>query len=390
MTTHSEPQGATLFSSFVGSRGASVFIMCVLLIGMVGCSLFNRDSKPSSLGETMSGYTYIPVDPTKVQIVPGECSIQYSEIGDDLSTKQKKLLNLLPDNAVRTSMELSDFSGKVAYGISKVGTTGLAYRLTADYVNSDTVNKAVWIRRTMMVHETAMTYDSSGKVTEQKDQQERSPVSFAEGSLDDNQSIGWFGDKRKTSLFSDNNNMGKTDRWRTSIPGTESFDVKSYPDTPSQAIRDQLVKDKYEEFNVPIYVGIGLRIVAQGLSVSGDANISGIGIIGVEAEAKRLSGSLTVQTLGVNSQAVASALPVQSELSRTTAENAFVSIGSIKAMLHQPETIKIPRVVGLYLPFPGGKPLVNALISELSRNPVTWCPHGYLNKDKVRVSIPIP
>jgi hypothetical protein len=84
-----------------------------------------------------------------------------------------------------------------------------------------------------------------------------------------------------------------------------------------------------------------------------------------------------VQTLGVNSQAVASALPVQSELSRTTAENAFVAIESIKAMLHQPETIKFPRVVGLYLPFPGGKPLVNALISELSRRPVTWCPHGY-------------
>ena len=42
---------------------------------------------------------------------------------------------------------------------------------------------------------------------------------------------------------------------------------------------------------------------------------------------------------------------VQSDLSRTAAENAFVAIGSIKAMLHQEETIKFPRVVGFYIPF---------------------------------------
>lgn len=103
-----------------------------------------------------------------------------------------------------------------------------------------------------------------------------------------------------------------------------------------------------------------------------NANISGIGVIGAEAEADRLKGSLVVQTLGVNGKSVAAALPIQSELNRTTAQNAIVAVGSIKALLYSPETITSPRVVGLYLPFPGGKALVNALISELSKERVEW------------------
>jgi hypothetical protein len=91
-------------------------------------------------------------------------------------------------------------------------------------------------------------------------------------------------------------------------------------------------------------------------------------VIGAEAEAERLRGSLVVQTLGVNGKAIASALPIQSELNRTTAQNAIVAVASVKALLHADETIVAPRIVGLYLPFPGGRPLVNALISELSKS----------------------
>lgn len=217
----------------------------------------------------------------------------------------------------------------------------------------------------MLVKVTQIRYSDQGKVTERAEQISRRTVSFAQDIL-----------------YETASSEKSVDDERRSITGTEQYDVKSISGALTTEQRDNLADEGYEEFNVPIYVGIGLRIVAEGISLSGDANISGIGVIGTEAEAKRLLGSLTVQTLGVNSQAVASALPVQSELSRTTAENAFVAIGSIKAMSHQAETIKFPRVVGFYLPFPGGKPLVNALISELSRNPVSWCPNGYEIKDK--------
>ncbi|HKU72138.1 MAG TPA: hypothetical protein VJQ51_14985, partial [Burkholderiales bacterium] len=244
--------------------------------------------------------------------------------------------------------------------------SGLAYKLTADYVNSDTVNKSVWIRKTMLARQTKTSYDEQGEVSQRDEETRRVAVQFGQNA---NEEVALSSEKTRNAE-------------RRFIQGTEQYDVKSFVERPSSKERDELSEARYAEFNVPVYVGIGLRIVAEGMSLSSDANISGIGVVGAEAEAKRLLGSLTVQTLGVNSQAVASALPVQSELSRTTAENAFVAIGSIKAMLHQPETRKFPRVVGLYLPFPGGKPLVNALISELSRTPVTWCPGGQSINDK--------
>ncbi len=364
-----QSQRAASIDSSKRGQGMSVFIMCAVLMGMPGCSWF-KQPKPATLGETMSGYTYIPIDPTKVYIEPKACAIDFSSITDDVGTKNHKLLDMLPDNAVRMSMELSDAKGNVTYGVSKVGASGLAYRLTADYVNSDTVNKAVWIRRSMLRHATETTYDQNGKVARREEQTNRVPVSISEGSLNEKGSL-------TMHAPSSDKGGGSRDEESRVIPGTDLYEVRSFENTPGKEERESLGKDQYQEFNVPIYVGIGLRIVAEGSSSSSEANISGIGVIGVEAEAKRLVGSLTVQTLGVNSQAVASALPVQSELSRVTAENAFVAIGAIKAMLHQKETLKFPRVVGLYLPFPGGKPLVNALISELSSKPVSWCPAGY-------------
>ena len=168
MSTHSEPHGASSFVGGVRSRGVPVFMMCALSLGMVGCGLFTSHPKPTTLGETVSGYTYVPIDPTKVKII--------GEGGKECPTSsdiQKKLLDMLPDNAVRMSMESSDTYGNVTYGVSKVGTTGSAYRLTADYVNSDTVNTSVWIKRTVQVRNTQITYDDNGKVLERKEGTER-------------------------------------------------------------------------------------------------------------------------------------------------------------------------------------------------------------------------
>ena len=353
------------FASCACTQALSVCSVC-LLVAATGCAFLptTTQATATTIGEITSGYTYIPIDPTKVHIEPGICSLGYSDIGD--GPKQTKLLDMLPDNAVRMSMEISDSRGSVTYSVAKASASGLAYKLTADYVNSDTVNKSVWIRKTMLARQTKTSYDEQGEVSQRDEETRRVAVQFGQNA---NEEVALSSEKTRNAE-------------RRFIQGTEQYDVKSFVERPSSKERDELSEARYAEFNVPVYVGIGLRIVAEGMSLSSDANISGIGVVGAEAEAKRLLGSLTVQTLGVNSQAVASALPVQSELSRTTAENAFVAIGSIKAMLHQPETRKFPRVVGLYLPFPGGKPLVNALISELSRTPVTWCPGGQSINDK--------
>ncbi len=304
-----------------------------LLIGIAtlclcGCgSLF--DGRPfaksdgqvaASLGEIESGYTYIPVDPFPVET---RLSASCKETRADSTSV---LLDSLPDNAVRMLVERFDKSGAITYGASKAGVKDESYRVTVDYINADTINVPVAITKFMR-------------------RKSASPVSP---------------DTEPVNLFA-------TDLSEY-VAGTERYEVTRVTTTKGAP---------GYVFNIPVYVGVGLRVSSYVYVTGVNANISGIGVIGAEAEADRLKGSLVVQTLGVNGKSVASALPIQSELNRTTAQNAIVAVGSIKALLYASETITSPRVVGLYLPFPGGRALVNALISELSKERVEWyrsCP----------------
>ena len=288
-----------------------VLFSVVAMLG--GCA---TTFSPKTVAEKESGYTYVPIDPFAVQTVPGDsCTDTPQEKAKGYGT----LLQSLPDNAVRMLIERFNASGTVTYGPAKLGAKGESYRVTVDYINADTINMPVWIAKTM--------------------------VEKASGEVHYVNPFGPPGD-------------------------TYQKDSEEYKITRERPTEVEI--NNYVEFNIPVYVGIGLRVTASIDVVGASANISGIGVIGAEAEAEKLKGSLIVQTLGVNGKSIAAALPIQSELNRTTAQNAIVAVGSIKALLYADETVVSPRVVGIYLPFPGGKPLVNALISELSKKRVLW------------------
>jgi len=265
-----------------------------------------------------SGYTYVPIDPFAVQTVPGDSC---KETPTRAKTPQGTLLQALPDNAVRMLIERFNASGTVTYGPAKLGAKGESYRVTVDYINADTINFRIWLSKSMR-RTTDGVYETVPLLSPQD------------------------------SRYFYNSELYRVTR-----------------DTPTDS---DLKQFQYSEFNIPVYVGIGLRVSANVEVVGASANISGIGVIGAEAEAERVKGSLVVQTLGINGKSISAALPIQSELNRTTAQNAIVSVGSIKALLYADDTTVVPRVVGLYLPFPGGKPLVNAIISELSKKRVEW------------------
>jgi hypothetical protein len=229
-----------------------------------------------------------------------------------------QLLEALPDNAVRMLVESFDASGSITYGASKAGVQYQNYRVTVDYINADTINVPVWLAKAMW----NTTRNQSEWIN---------PISSPSADYQ---------------------------------VGSEAYSVSRDPPTEKDS--------PLQPYNIPVYIGIGLRVSANVYVTGVTANISGIGVIGAEAEANHLSGSLIVQTLGVNGKSVAAALPIQSELNRTTAQNAITAVASIKALLYEDETAKAPRVVGLYLPFNGGQPLVNALISALSTKRVQW------------------
>lgn len=298
-----------------------------LIALILGCSILGgcQSLVPKSAGEVSSGYTYIPIDPFAVQAVEGDSCrkgdnhartpMEQGEIRNGIPV-YRGIMESLPDNAVRMLVEQFDSKGNVSYGAGKVDGTAESYRVTVDYINADTVNQAFWISKTMRTREGV-----------------RVVVPLAE----------------EPSFF----------KYQT---GSEQYLVS----------RHDPRKDTYTKYNVPVYVGVGLRAIADVRLLKSKASISGIDIIGAEAEANRLSGTLVVQTLGINGKSIAGSLPVQSELNRTTAQNAIVAVASIKTQLYSSEVGKYPRVVGLYIPFPGGKPLVNALISELSQERVEW------------------
>lgn len=310
---------------------------CVfLLLASCNSSFLDPISAPQSIGSIESGYTYVPIDPFPVVDRHDEsCDALF--FNEDLEFQNisevpyRPLLESLPDNAVRMSIEQYDTSGSLSFGAGGIGLHNERYKVTLDYINSDTLTIPVIIRKS------AVRVFNDSKERENVQLLSALPEDF------DGESV--------------------------------EYEVRIF----NPYVESQEVPTGFTPFGLPVYVGLGLRITATVQVIGGEANISGLGEIGAEAESENLTGSLVVQTLGVNGRSVSAALPIQSELNRTTVQNAVVAIGSIKALLYNDDTTKDPRVVGVHLPVPGGKALVNAIISGLSdpENPVTWlrpCP----------------
>ena len=320
-------------------RVCGLLCAAVVVIGMMGCTCGVLSGFRSATNTT--GYTYVPLDPFPVSVewvVPGN----YNGPEPHLSYLQSEdILRLLPDNAVRMSVEHLHGSGNATYGPASVGLHGEIYRVTVDYINADTTTLRVWVRR------------------------EQSSA----------------GHPPKYDVLSDTEYMIRFEPYEGSFatPGTLNNQVEI------QARLDE-EKKHYSQYNIPLYVGIGLRITADVRVTGGKANISGLGVLGFEAEAGNVNGSLVIQTLGVNGQAISASLPIQSELNRTTTQNAVVAVGSIKALLHEDETVVYPRVVGMYLPFEADKTLVNAIVSKIAHRPSPWQPPEFPKAMRLQAS----
>lgn len=302
---------------------------------LCSCSVFSAFDGPRSEAEIASGYAYIPLNPSPVSVQPGEgCfddkydspTVRALSTLTPSKTQElvfKPLLQSFPDNAVRISQEQIFLNGKSSYGPASVEGSGQDFKVTADFISFDTTSLDVYMAKQLL---------------------------NPDGSLGD-----------LVSPFAPTP-AGLSARYLV-----EKFDTLGYDE-----LQKFLNTSEYKEVSIPAYIGVGLRASARVRSIGSSADISGLGVIGAEAEAGRLSGTLVVQTLGINGRSISAALPIQSELNRTTVQNAIVSIGSIKALLYEDETTRAPRVVGLYLPFPGDEALVNTLVTVLADEPLPW------------------
>ena len=112
-----------------------------------------------TVAENKSGFTYIPVDPIPVRIMGLE--------DDKVGNEQKfDIRALLPDNAVRNSVEDIDGEGKSTFGAGTLASQGETLKVTVDYIMADTLPVH------MLVVEETIVRSSKGR-----DRDERGPVS---------------------------------------------------------------------------------------------------------------------------------------------------------------------------------------------------------------------
>ncbi|PKN63032.1 MAG: hypothetical protein CVU57_21190 [Deltaproteobacteria bacterium HGW-Deltaproteobacteria-15] len=116
---------------------------------------------------------------------------------------------------------------------------------------------------------------------------------------------------------------------------------------------------------VPVYVGVGLRLTANVTVHEGSVNLGSLFGLGLAAEAKQISGTLVVQTLGVSGESISTIIPMPAEINSSTIQNAILALGAIKAKMYETDTDIAPRVVGVYNNLGGGTETINGFISSL-------------------------
>lgn len=286
-------------------------MLAAAMLPLAGCQQ-QQPKTPQTQAAVQAGFTYVPLDPLPVQILPGDACV-YSE--GRASNQLKPVLQALPDNAVRVAIRQLNATGSATLGPATVGASGNQYQVILDYINADVVNVPVRVFR----------LESSGAIV-------------------------------------------RIER----LAGFGYADADA--DAPTEALPPMPKGQTSEAVVIPVYVGVGLRLTANINVLKGSVNLGSLGALAAQAEAENISGSLIVQTLGITGKQVTSTLPLPSELNATTIQNAILALGAVKAIVYDQEnTVIAPRVTGIYNPLDrSDEGTVNKIVSELARDRITW------------------
>lgn len=322
-------------------------------LALCGCGGILQE--PKTLGELNTGYNYIPVDPLEVSVltdsmVPSGTSAQAmrklrylrclprgvmdeAEAADAAATeaapakkaakkdKPADVMDALPDHTIRMAVRQLSGSGKAGFGPVGVSASGSSYQVVMDSIFADVTN-------------TRFAFKINGGT--------QSVFALPE----------------------------------VIPPGTDIRVIRLRgPGDPETVPVD--APEGWEEVAIPAYIGIGLRLTANLFTRKGGINLSNLTALAASADAEQSSGSLTMQSLGVYGQQVASSYGIPSELSSASVQNALVSMGAVKAIVYDRDTGTRPRLTGIYNPLPTSDPLlINKVYSALAARPIPWAPCG--------------
>lgn len=321
-----------------------------MLVLLSGCVAVGGDL-PRTLGERSANYGYVPLDPLPIETVTTATSCHGGE------KDYKPLPEALPDISVRYAVAQISAGGQAAFGPAQVTTKNSAYRAVLDYINSDSVTLNFLVRKQVKADGSA--WEQWKPVSYEVDTAKNEHVTAYEARLVPEQ----HGAKLEGAASIASLNFDERGE-RLPRPSPESGATKSEPE------------QGWERVAVPIYIGLGLRLTVEITALQGGVELSGLTAIGAKADANKLTGFLTLQSLGINGLPMTTTLTIPSKLNQDTAEAAILALGSGRVAIYADSASgKVtlnPRVVGLYSPVGSDPRLINAIYSELSTIRVPW------------------
>lgn len=122
-------------------------------------------------------------------------------------------------------------------------------------------------------------------------------------------------------------------------------------------------------------VAIGLRIKADFTSLKAGLNLTNLYGLGLAAQTGGITGTLSVQSLGITGKSITPLIPMPSEISVSSIQNAIQSAATMKAMIYEERTgakdVSItPELVSVA--FEGGEMPLGMAVELLLRSPTSF------------------
>lgn len=321
-----------------------IFLVSCLCIAIGGCASTGI-GMPKTAGERAAAYGYVPLDPLPIETVgiSGSCKDQRSTVFVE-ENKFLPMTQALPDVAVRFAVaELTGNAG-LQFGPTAVTAKNKNYRAVLDFVNSDSVTVRMLVRKFHSYNGSIKYYHLSEYVNEEK---------------------GQFHLSFQAKLIPDQQNFRRNENYKLSVSQKSALEGDNFENSAG-----------WTEVAFPIYIGVGFRLTADFQALQSNVALGGLGAIGANADAEKLTGSMTLQSIGVNGLGTTTALALPNKLDQATIEQSILAIGTGRALIYtDPDEAKVrlsPRVIGLYSPIGADPRLINAVYSELSTDRIPW------------------
>lgn len=280
----------------MGWRAKTSFKLAILLFGV---SILSGCSNWFASATTSYDSGYLPLGPMSICYKnPPDTMIKKGHKGD-------RLLCYFPDTAMRMGVYESSGSANGTYGTVKLGTEGHSYTVVLDYTQSTTLQLSLHV-------------DKSEELDPEK-----------------------ITDRKVKAALLSKLDHGMHPGWKFDVPD----DMKFATDTNKSIT-------KPTDLVIPVYVGVGCRLRADITVVKGSVDLSSLATIGAAVSAGKATGTLSLQVIGINGQAINSSLTIPQKIDDTTIQNTLMSVGVVKAKTYDDATEIAPRIIGIESPFP--------------------------------------